>query len=78
MLDQADRKMGTRLCSLLSLASVSILATACSSSTTIKLDDASKLLVKKENVNCTYREDFAVYRCSAAGVITSLSVKLLI
>jgi len=70
-----EHKTRNRLFSLLSLISASILATACSSTTTIKLPDASKLSVKEENINCTYRKDIAVYRCSAAGVITTLAGK---
>ena len=57
--------------------SLSLLASACSSDATIKLNDGSKLTVKKENVNCVERLSLdgvsKSWRCSAAGVITSLS-----
>ena len=57
----------------LALFSLAFLAASCGGPTKIKLENGSTLSVKKDNVNCEYNERNYAYRCTAAGVITTLS-----
>ena len=57
----------------LTFCSLAFLAASCGGPTKIKLEKGSTLSVKKDNVNCEYKEKNYTYRCTAAGVITTLS-----